>query len=58
MEIGDKSPEENPRIMQSISGWQKRTNPKRFPEFGLQRWWAREGKDPEIIENIDDGLPL
>lgn len=53
-----KDSQELGMIMQSISGWQKQTNPKRFPEFGLQRWWAREEKEPEIIENIDDGLPL
>lgn len=53
-----KDSQELGMIMQSISGWQKQTNPKRFPEFGLQRWWAREGKEPEIIENIGDGLPL
>ena len=53
-----KDSQEIGMIMQSISGWQKQVNPKRFPEFGLQRWWAREEKDPEIIENIDDGLPL
>lgn len=53
-----KDSQEIGMIMQSISGWQKQVNPKRFQEFGLQRWWAREEKEPEIIENIDDGLPL
>ena len=46
-------------IMQSMDGWEKQPKPKRFPGYGLQRWWARTGTEwaQEIVE-IDEGLPL
>ena len=46
-------------IMQSMDGWEKQPKPKRFPGYGLQRWWARTGAEwaQEIVE-IDEGLPL
>ena len=46
-------------IMQSMDGWEKQPKPKRFPGYGLQRWWARTGTEwaQEIVE-IDEELPL
>ena len=46
-------------MMQSVDGWIKQDTAKRFPEFGLQRWWAREEKTPETAENLllDADLP-
>ena len=46
-------------IMQSMDGWEKQPKAKRFPGYGLQRWWARTGTEwaQEIVE-IDEGLPL
>ena len=45
--------------MQSMDGWEKQPKAKRFPGYGLQRWWARTGTEwaQEIVE-IDEGLPL
>lgn len=47
-------------MMQSIQGWAKQPNPKRFSEFGLQRWWARENVTDCDYENLslDDDLPM
>ena len=46
-------------IMQSMDGWEKQPKAKRFPGYGLQRWWARTGTEwaQEIVE-IDEELPL
>ena len=47
-------------IMQSMSGWVKQKNPKRFPAYGLQKWWSKtdsEEKQLEIVQ-IDEDLPF
>ena len=47
-------------IMQSMSGWVKQKNPKRFPAYGLQKWWSKtdsEEKQAEIVQ-IDEDLPF
>lgn len=33
-------------IMQTMPGWVKSDTPKRFEQFGLQRYWRRVGADP------------
>jgi len=45
-------------IMQSIEGWSKQEKVKRFPTFGVQKWWAKEAKSLDLLENIDDELPF
>ena len=46
-------------MMQSIDGWIKQDKAKRFADFGLQRWWAREeNTDIEPIKlDLDGDLP-
>ena len=47
-------------IMQSIPGWSKQDRVKRFPAFGVQRWWARETENLSFSEVValGDKLPL
>ncbi len=47
-------------IMQSFSEWERAKKPKRFGEFGVQRYWTRRGdKGGESErEDLEDGLPL
>lgn len=35
-------------IMQSMPGWEKQPTVKRFDDFGVQKWWAREREKPQI----------
>ena len=42
-------------IMQSISGWEKVKTPKRFTNYGLQRYWKCAQK---LQSNIDDLLNI
>lgn len=44
-------------IMQSLDGWDKAKNPKRFAKFGLQKYWVREHPDFEEIDTDDDIFP-
>lgn len=43
-------------IMQSLDGWEKQNNPKRFKSYGLQKWWKRTHifGEFEIIGDDDD----
>jgi hypothetical protein len=41
--------------MQGFSEWEKQPNPKRFKQFGLQKWWRKNGW---ASENGDEMLPL
>ncbi len=43
-------------IMQSLDGWEKQNNPKRFKGYGLQKWWKRSTifDNIEIIDDDDD----
>lgn len=34
-------------IMQSMSGWERQPKVRRFPEFGVQRWWGKDGFDSD-----------
>lgn len=43
-------------IMQGMTGWQKEKNPKRFAEYGLQRYWKRVGVPVTEQGDIDDLL--
>lgn len=43
-------------IMQGFSDWAKQPNPKRFKQFGLQKWWRR-GRDWTDGEG-EEMLPL
>ena len=54
-----KDSQEIGMIMQSIPGWVRQEKSKRFSNFGVQRWWARE-KEPIKIDTSDlaDELPL
>lgn len=54
-----KDSQEIGMIMQSIPGWARQEKSKRFSDFGVQRWWARE-KEPVKIDTFDlaDELPL
>jgi hypothetical protein len=41
-------------IMQGFSDWVKQPNPKRFKQFGLQKWWRRgidwtDGEGEEML---------
>ena len=49
-------------IMQSMKGWTKVQKAKRFPAYGLQRYWSYGGETApdwvEISENTEDLLPL
>lgn len=40
-------------ILQSFEGWEKQAKPRRFPNFGVQKWWRRVGEECEA----DDLLP-
>lgn len=40
-------------IMQNFDEWGKQTNPKRFKQFGLQKWWKRCG-----VSALEDMSPL
>ena len=42
-------------IMQGFSEWEKQPNPKRFKQFGLQKWWRKNGWASESGEEM---LPL
>ena len=44
-------------IMQSMEGWKKQDNPKRFYALGLQRWWAREDEQEDLDADLDLDLP-
>ena len=43
-------------IMQGFSDWVKQPNPKRFKQFGLQKWWRR-GRDWTEADDVEM-LPL
>lgn len=47
-------------IMQSFSEWERAKKPKRFGEFGVQRYWMRRdnGGSESDGEYLEDGLPL
>jgi predicted P-loop ATPase len=54
-----KDSQEIGMIMQSIPGWVKHEKFKRFDEFGVQRYWAREGQpNTPNIDDLEDELPL
>ena len=43
-------------ILQNVPGWERVTSPKRFPGYGLQKYWVRGILDPE--NGDDDDLPI
>ncbi len=54
-----KESQEIGMIMQSMPNWVKQDKVKRFTNFGVQKWWAREEHTaPEMMEELEDDLPL
>jgi predicted P-loop ATPase len=54
-----KESQEIGMIMQSMPNWVKQDKVKRFTNFGVQKWWAREEHtSAEMMEELEDDLPL
>jgi len=49
-------------IMQSFQEWERQEKAKRFSEYGLQRWWAKNRRPAEseldAVDEIDKELPF
>lgn len=45
-------------IMQSMTGWAKEKTPKRFMDYGLQRYWKHIANKDDLLCNVDDLLSI
>ena len=45
-------------IMQGMTGWVKEKTPKRFAEYGLQRYWKNVSNIENNLFDVDDLLSI